>query len=162
MRHHPPGLWRRLGEEEGDNQSGRVGISRRRRPSFSVMAGLDPAIHDSKRIARHLDLHTNTVHFRLNRIRDLTGIDPRSYAGLPLLLTTVRMMGAVDGTRTVGRQCRPGPCASENTADSLLAIVLVQAVTTFRLNQALGNRHLADLVALWPRPQMENYRNRQT
>jgi sugar diacid utilization regulator len=45
-----------------------------------------------KRTARHLDLHTNTVYFRLNRIRELTGIDPRSYAGLSLLLTTVRML----------------------------------------------------------------------
>jgi PucR C-terminal helix-turn-helix domain/GGDEF-like domain len=47
-----------------------------------------------KRTARHLDLHTNTVYFRLNRIRELTGIDPRSYSGLSLLLTTVRMMNA--------------------------------------------------------------------
>jgi hypothetical protein len=45
-----------------------------------------------KRTARLLDLHTNTVYFRLNRIRELTGIDPRSYAGLSLLLTTVRML----------------------------------------------------------------------
>jgi sugar diacid utilization regulator len=47
-----------------------------------------------KRTARHLELHTNTVYFRLNRIRELTGIDPRSYAGLSLLLTTVRMLNA--------------------------------------------------------------------
>jgi sugar diacid utilization regulator len=47
-----------------------------------------------KRTARLLDLHTNTVYFRLNRIRELTGIDPRSYSGLSLLLTTVRMMNA--------------------------------------------------------------------
>jgi hypothetical protein len=33
------------------------------------------------RTARHLNLHTNTIYFRLNRIRELTGIDPRSYAG---------------------------------------------------------------------------------
>jgi sugar diacid utilization regulator len=50
-----------------------------------------------KRTARRLDLHTNTVYFRLNRIRELTGIDPRSYSGLSLLLTTVRMLNA--GTR---------------------------------------------------------------
>jgi PucR C-terminal helix-turn-helix domain len=54
-----------------------------------------------KRAARHLDLHTNTVYFRLNRIRELTGIDPRCQAGLPL--TTVRMMGARNGARTVGQ-----------------------------------------------------------
>jgi sugar diacid utilization regulator len=47
-----------------------------------------------KRTARRLDLHTNTVYFRLNRIRELTGIDPRSYSGLSLLLTTLRMLDA--------------------------------------------------------------------
>ncbi len=47
-----------------------------------------------KRTTRHLDLHTNTVYFRLNRTRELTGIDPGSYSGLSLLLTTVRMLGA--------------------------------------------------------------------
>jgi hypothetical protein len=52
-----------------------------------------------KRTARHLDLHTNTVYFRLNRIRELTGIDPRSYSGLSLLLTTVRMLNAGAGRR---------------------------------------------------------------
>jgi hypothetical protein len=56
-----------------------------------------------KRAARHLDLHTNTVYFRLNRIRDLTGIDPRCHAGLSLPLTTVRMMGAGRGRRRWGR-----------------------------------------------------------
>jgi hypothetical protein len=45
-----------------------------------------------KRTARRLKLHTNTVYFRLNRIRELTGIDPRSYSGLSLLLTTLRML----------------------------------------------------------------------
>jgi PucR C-terminal helix-turn-helix domain/GGDEF-like domain len=45
-----------------------------------------------KRTARLLDLHTNTVYFRLNRIRELTGIDPRSYSGLSRRLTTVRML----------------------------------------------------------------------
>ena len=56
-----------------------------------------------KRTARHLDLHTNTVYFRLNRIRELTGIDPRSYSGLSLLLTTVRMLNG--GVREgVGRR----------------------------------------------------------
>jgi sugar diacid utilization regulator len=45
-----------------------------------------------QRTARHLDLHTPTPsNFRLNRIRDPTGIDPRSYAELSLLLTTARM-----------------------------------------------------------------------
>jgi hypothetical protein len=58
-----------------------------------------------KRTARHLDLHTNTVYFRLNRIRELTGIDP-SYAGLSLLLTTVRMLNA-EAREGAARRCRP-------------------------------------------------------
>ena len=59
-----------------------------------------------KRTARHLDLHANTVYFRLNRIRELTGIDPRSYAGLSLLLTTVRMLNA-EAREGAGRRCHP-------------------------------------------------------
>jgi sugar diacid utilization regulator len=47
-----------------------------------------------KRTARDLKLHTNTVYFRLNRVRKLTGIDPRSYLGLSLLLTTLKMLDA--------------------------------------------------------------------
>lgn len=47
-----------------------------------------------KRTARDLNLHTNTVYFRLNRVRKLTGIDPRSYMGLSLLLTTLQMLDA--------------------------------------------------------------------
>jgi sugar diacid utilization regulator len=45
-----------------------------------------------KRTARDLNLHTNTVYFRLNHVRKLTGIDPRSYLGLSLLLTTLQML----------------------------------------------------------------------
>jgi hypothetical protein len=45
-----------------------------------------------KRTARDLDLHTNTVYFRLNHVRKLTGVDPRSYVGLSLLLTTLEML----------------------------------------------------------------------
>ena len=47
-----------------------------------------------KRTARDLNLHTNTVYFRLNSVRKLTGIDPRSYTGLSLLLTTLQMLDA--------------------------------------------------------------------
>jgi len=56
-----------------------------------------------KRTARRLDLHTNTVYFRLNRIRELTGIDPRSYSGLSLLLTTLRMLDGTAGSDNARR-----------------------------------------------------------
>jgi hypothetical protein len=44
-----------------------------------------------KRTAQRLDLHTNTVYFRLNRINRLTGVDARTYAGTSLLLTALRL-----------------------------------------------------------------------
>ncbi len=47
-----------------------------------------------KRTARHLKLHTNTVYFRLNRIKKLTGVDPRSFSGASLLLTAMRVLDA--------------------------------------------------------------------
>ncbi|HUH83402.1 MAG TPA: helix-turn-helix domain-containing protein [Stellaceae bacterium] len=42
--------------------------------------------------ARRLRLHTNTLYFRLNRIKQLTGVDPRNFAGATLLLTTLRLL----------------------------------------------------------------------
>jgi sugar diacid utilization regulator len=47
-----------------------------------------------KQTARRLELHTNTVYFRLNRIRELTGVDPRTFSGASLLLTTLRLLDA--------------------------------------------------------------------
>ncbi len=44
-----------------------------------------------KRTARRLGVHTNTVYFRLNRIKKLTGVDARTYAGTSLLLTALRL-----------------------------------------------------------------------
>jgi len=44
-----------------------------------------------KRTARRLKLHTNTIYTRLNRIKQLTGVDPRSFAGTSLLLTALRL-----------------------------------------------------------------------
>jgi hypothetical protein len=45
-----------------------------------------------KQTGRRLGVHTNTVYFRLNRIQRLTGIDPRTYAGISRLLTVLRLM----------------------------------------------------------------------
>jgi sugar diacid utilization regulator len=45
-----------------------------------------------KRTARRLKLHTNTIYTRLNRIKKLTGVDPRSFAGTALLLTALRLL----------------------------------------------------------------------
>ena len=45
-----------------------------------------------KQTARRLNVHTNTVYFRLNRIHSLTGIDPREFSGASQLLTALRML----------------------------------------------------------------------
>jgi hypothetical protein len=45
-----------------------------------------------KQTARQLGLHANTVYFRLNRVMAITGIDPRTYKGLSLLLTALRLL----------------------------------------------------------------------
>ena len=45
-----------------------------------------------KQTARRLDVHTNTVYFRLNQINKLTGIDPRTFSGISLLLTALRLL----------------------------------------------------------------------
>jgi hypothetical protein len=47
-----------------------------------------------KQTARRLGVHANTVYFRLNRINKLTGIDPRSFSGTSLLLTSLRLLEA--------------------------------------------------------------------
>ena len=47
-----------------------------------------------KRTARRLGVHTNTVYFRLNRIKKITGIDPRTYSGMTSVLTALRLLEA--------------------------------------------------------------------
>jgi sugar diacid utilization regulator len=47
-----------------------------------------------KQTARRLGVHTNTVYFRLNRINQLTGIDPRTFSGTSLLMTALRLLEA--------------------------------------------------------------------
>jgi hypothetical protein len=44
-----------------------------------------------KKTARRLRIHANTVYFRLNRIKKLTGVDPRTFSGTSLLLTAFRL-----------------------------------------------------------------------
>jgi len=45
-----------------------------------------------KRTAQRLNVHTNTVYFRLKRIRELTKINPRTYSGTSFLLTALRLL----------------------------------------------------------------------
>jgi transcriptional regulator of acetoin/glycerol metabolism len=52
-----------------------------------------------KQTARRVGVHTNTIYFRLNRIKKLTGVDPRTYAGASLLLAALRLV-EIDAGRT--------------------------------------------------------------
>jgi DNA-binding PucR family transcriptional regulator len=45
-----------------------------------------------KQTARRLGVHTNTVYFRLNRIGKLSSVNPRTYSGLSMLLTALRLL----------------------------------------------------------------------
>jgi hypothetical protein len=51
-----------------------------------------------KQTAGELDVHTNTVYFRLNRIRKLTGIDPRTFSGISLIVTALRLVATHGAT----------------------------------------------------------------
>jgi len=44
-----------------------------------------------KQTARQIGVHTNTVYFRLNRIKKMTGVDPRTYSGTSFLLIALRL-----------------------------------------------------------------------
>ncbi|MFD0532815.1 helix-turn-helix domain-containing protein [Actinomadura luteofluorescens] len=49
---------------------------------------------DRERAARELWIHRRTLHYRLDRIRELSGVDPSSARGLQLFraaLTSVRL-----------------------------------------------------------------------
>jgi sugar diacid utilization regulator len=42
--------------------------------------------------AHRLGVHTNTVYFRLNRLKKISGLDPRTYAGASTILTALRLL----------------------------------------------------------------------
>lgn len=45
-----------------------------------------------KQTAQRLDVHANTIYFRLNRIDKLSGVNPRTYSGISTLLTAFRLL----------------------------------------------------------------------
>jgi len=51
-----------------------------------------------KQTARRLGVHTNTVYFRLNRVRKLSGVNPRTYSGISMLLTAFRLLEVHGGS----------------------------------------------------------------
>jgi carbohydrate diacid regulator len=66
-----------------------------------------------KQTARRLDVHTNTVYFRLNRIGKFSGVNPRTYSGISTLLTAFRLLEVHGGgpTALVKRLGRRATCA---------------------------------------------------
>jgi PucR C-terminal helix-turn-helix domain/GGDEF-like domain len=45
-----------------------------------------------KQTARELGVHTNTVYFRLNRVKKISSVDPRTYAGASAILMALRVL----------------------------------------------------------------------
>ncbi len=52
-----------------------------------------------KHTARELGVHTNTVYFRLNRVKKISSIDPRTYAGASAILTALRVLEIHTGVK---------------------------------------------------------------
>jgi len=52
-----------------------------------------------KSTAQVLGVHTNTVYFRLNRLKKISDLDPRSYAGTSAILTALRLLEIQAGTK---------------------------------------------------------------
>ena len=58
-----------------------------------------------KHTAQLLGVHTNTVYFRLNRLKKVSSVDPRTYAGASTILTALRLLEIRKeaGARSMGR-----------------------------------------------------------
>ena len=59
-------------------------------PLAGTLAAFAAANLNVKECARQLQVHTNTIYYRLNRVQKLTGLDPRSFAALAQLLTALQ------------------------------------------------------------------------
>jgi PucR C-terminal helix-turn-helix domain len=59
--------------------------------TFRLLQQESPEYRNSVDDEQRLGVHTNTVYFRLNRVKKLTGVDARTYSGTSLLLTALRL-----------------------------------------------------------------------
>ena len=59
-------------------------------PLARTLAAFTAANLNVKECARQLQVHTNTIYYRLNRVQKLTGLDPRSFAALAQLVTAMQ------------------------------------------------------------------------
>ena len=81
---------------EGARRLGQSRDDRSRQLCRTIQAFADSNFN-VKQTARRLNIHTNTVYFRLNRITSLTGINPRTYSGASRMLTALRLLEIQNG-----------------------------------------------------------------
>jgi PucR C-terminal helix-turn-helix domain/GGDEF-like domain len=62
----------------------------RAEPLAGTLAAFAAANLNVKECARQLQVHTNTIYYRLNRVQKLTGLDPRRFGAMSQLLMAVR------------------------------------------------------------------------
>jgi hypothetical protein len=70
---------------------------------------------DRERAARELWIHRRTLHYRLDRIRDLSGVDPSSARGIQLFraaLTSARLASLEHGARRAEETSLPPPLSA--------------------------------------------------
>lgn len=65
---------------------------RRSRDLIRTMRVFADCNFNVKHTARQLGVHTNTVYFRLNRMKKISSTDPRTYAGASAILTALRLL----------------------------------------------------------------------
>lgn len=69
-------------------------------------------------VARELHVHRNTVLYRLNRVHEMSGLDPHHFTDLFLLWASLRARAIEAGDRRAGRSPSPSPVTAETrTAD---------------------------------------------
>jgi sugar diacid utilization regulator len=84
-----------------------AGALRAEKHSRTLQAFADASLN-IKECAHILDVHNNTIYHRLNRIEELTGVDPRTYEGLTHLLTVLAIAPSELPTPSVAGSSPPG------------------------------------------------------
>ena len=60
-------------------------------PLAETLAAFAEANLNVKECVRRLNVHTNMIYLRLNRVQTLTGLDPRNFAALTPLVTAMKL-----------------------------------------------------------------------
>ena len=64
---------------------------------FATIRAFADCSMNVKETARRLRIHANTVYFRLNKIEQRTGVDPRTFTGMSQLVTALRLLDRLGG-----------------------------------------------------------------